>query len=89
MDKKTFIKSTIAVFFCSFYPMLAVGCYFGLIPWNIERLSIDESDLGFAILTFGIFFLISNQIAGRIIVPKFGTKIVMTLTMIIISFSTI
>ena len=89
MDKKTFIRSTIAVFICSFYPMLNVGCYFGLIPWNIERLNIDESDLGFAILTFGIFFLISNQIAGRKIVPKFGTKIVMTIAMMIISFSTI
>ena len=88
MDKKTFRKATIAVVICSSYPMLVVGCYFGLIPWNIERLNIDESDLGFAILTFGIFFLISNQIAGRILVPKFGTKIVMTLAMTIISFST-
>ena len=88
MDKKTFRKATIAVVICSSYPMLVVGCYFGLIPWNIERLNIDESDLGFAILTFGIFFLISNQIAGRILVPKFGTKIVMTIAMTIISFST-
>lgn len=89
MDKKTFIRSTIAVFICSFYPMMTVGCYFGLIPWNIERLNIDESDLGLAILTFGIFFLISNQIAGRKIVPKFGTKIVMAIAIMIISFSTI
>lgn len=88
MDKKTFRKATIAVVICSSYPMLVVGCYFGLIPWNIERLNIDESDLGFAILTFGIFFLISNQIAGRILVPKFGTKIVLTIAMTIISFST-
>ena len=54
MDKKTFRKATIAVVICSSYPTLVVGCYFGLIPWNIERLNIDESDLGFAILTFGI-----------------------------------
>jgi len=89
IDKNTFRKATVAVVICSSYPMLVVGCYFGLIPWNIERLNIDESDLGFAILTFGIFFLISNQIAGRILVPKFGTKIVMTIAMTIISFSTI
>ena len=88
MDKKTFRKATIAVVICSSYPMLVVGCYFGLIPWNIERFNFDESDLGFAILTFGIFFLISNQIAGRILVPKFGTKIVLTIAMTIISFST-
>ena len=69
--------------------MLIVGCYFGLIPWNMERLKIDESDLGFAILTFGVSFLISNQIAGRILVPKFGTKKIMSLGIIIISFSNI
>ena len=55
MDKKTFRKATIVVVVCSSFPTLVVGCYFGLIPWNIERLNIDESDLGFAILTFGFF----------------------------------
>jgi MFS family permease len=69
--------------------MLVVGCYFGLIPWNMERLQIDESDLGFAILTFGVSFLISNQIAGRILVPKFGTKRIMTFGLVIISLSNI
>ena len=69
--------------------MLVVGCYFGLIPWNMERLQIDESDLGFAILLFGISFLISNQIAGRILVPKFGTKKIMSIGIVIISLSNI
>ena len=69
--------------------MLIVGCYFGLIPWNMERLQIDESDLGFAILTFGVSFLISNQVAGRFLVPKFGTKKIMTIGIVIISFSNI
>ena len=87
MDQKTFRRATFAVILCSSYPMLVVGCYFGLIPWNMERLQIDESDLGFAILMFGVSFLISNQVAGRILVPKFGTKILMTTGMIIITFS--
>ncbi|MDC0343379.1 MFS transporter [Alphaproteobacteria bacterium] len=89
MDQKIFRRATFAVILCSSYPMLIVGCYFGLIPWNMERLQIDESDLGFAILTFGVSFLISNQIAGRILVPKFGTKKIMSLGVIIISFSNI
>ena len=46
IDKNTFRKATVAVVICSSYPMLVVGCYFGLIPWNIERLNIDESELG-------------------------------------------
>ena len=89
MDQKIFRRATFAVILCSAYPMLIVGCYFGLIPWNMERLQIDESDLGFAILSFGVSFLISNQVAGRILVPKFGTKKIMSLGIIIISFSNI
>ena len=89
MDQHVFRRATLAVILCSSYPMLVVGCYFGLIPWNMERLQIDESDLGFAILTFGVSFLISNQIAGRILVPKFGTKKIMTFGLVIISLSNI
>ena len=81
-------NATCAIFLCGLYPMLVVGCYFGHIPWNMKRLSMDESDLGLAILVFGIFFIISNQISGRILVPKFGTKIIMSIAMIVISFST-
>ena len=55
----------------------------------MERLQIDESDLGFAILFFGISFLISNQIAGRILVSKFGTKKIMSIGIVIISLSNI
>ena len=84
-----FRRTTFAVILCSSYPMLVVGCYFGLIPWNMERLQIDESELGFAILFFGISFLISNQIAGRILVPKFGTKKIMSFGIVIISLSNI
>lgn len=81
-------NATCAIFLCGLYPMLVVGCYFGHIPWNMKRLSMDESDLGLAILVFGIFFIISNQISGRILVSKFGTKIIMSIAMIVISFST-
>jgi MFS family permease len=89
MEQSVFRRATFAVILCSSYPMLVVGCYFGLIPWNMERLQIDESDLGYAILTFGVSFLISNQIAGRILVPKFGTKKIMAFGIVVISFSNI
>ena len=66
MDQKIFRRATYAIFLCGSYPMLVVGCYFGHIPWNMKRLSMDESDLGLAILVFGIFpaklFYICNSI---------------------------
>ena len=88
-DKIIFKRATFASVITSAYPMIVVGCYFGITPWNMNRLSIDETDLSYAILLFGIFFIISNQIAGRILVPKFGTKLVMTLAFPIVAFSTL
>ena len=60
MDQKIFRRATYAIFLCGSYPMLIVGCYFGHIPWNMKRLSMDESDLGLSILVFGIFLQTSS-----------------------------
>ena len=88
-DNKIFFRATLAVVCCSAFPMIVVGCYFVHIPWNMERLDIGERDLGLAILVFGIFFLISNQFSARFLVPRIGTKIVMSFAMILISFATV
>lgn len=88
-NKKIFSRATLAIVLCSSFPMLVVGCYFVHIPWNMKRLGLSESDLGLAILIFGIFFLISNQFSARYLVPRIGTKIVMSSAMIFISFGTV
>ena len=44
---KIFRRATLASIITSTYPMIVVGCYFGVTPWNMNRLSIDESDLSF------------------------------------------
>ena len=85
---KIFRRATLASVITSTYPMIVVGCYFGVTPWIFNRLSIDESDFSFAILLFGIFFIISNQIAGRILVPMYGTKLIMSLAFPLVTFST-
>ena len=85
---KIFRKATLASVVTSTYPMIVVGCYFGVTPWVFNKLSIDESDFSFAILLFGVFFIISNQIAGRILVPKYGTKLIMSLAFPLVTLST-
>ena len=85
---KIFRRAPLASVITSTYPMIVGGCYFGVTPWIFNRLSIDESDFSFAILLFGIFFIISNQIAGRILVPKYGTKLIMSLAFPLVTFST-
>ena len=44
-------------------------------------------NVGFFLLIFGIFFILSNQISARVFVPKFGTKIIMSIAIIIIAIS--
>ena len=44
-DKIIFKRATFASVITSAYPMIVVGCYFGITPWNMNRLSIDETDL--------------------------------------------
>ena len=87
-EVKIFRRATFALIISSTYPMIVVGCYFGVTPWTLNRLSMDESDFSFAILLFGVFFIISNQIAGRILVPKYGTKLIMSLAFPLVTFST-
>ena len=87
MEKKIFYSSLFAVILCSFFPMFIVACYFTYLPWNMNRLNIDESDVSFFLILFGIFFILSNQISSRILVPKFGTKIIMCIAIIIIAIS--
>ena len=87
-EKNIFRRATLATIVTSTYPMIVAGCYFGITPWNMNRLSMDESDFSFAILLFGIFFIFSNQIAGRILVPKYGTKLIMSLAFPLVTFST-
>ena len=54
--------------------IFTLGVNFDYIPWNLDRLKLVETDLGLWLFLFGIFNLISNQITGRIIVPKIGTR---------------
>jgi len=63
-----------------------LGIYFVYIPWNLERLQLAETDLGLWLFIFGVVNLISNQITGRIIVPKIGTKNIIMIGTAILAF---
>ena len=65
--------------------LFTIGIYFVYIPWNLDRLNITETDLGLWLFIFGIFNLLSNQITGRIIAPKIGTKNIIIIGTIILA----
>ena len=82
----SFNKERNACFGVAFLLMFIIGTYFVHIPWNIDRLNISESQLGFGIFIFGIFNFFSNQISGRLIVPKIGTTNTIVFGIIIFAF---
>ena len=66
--------------------MFTISIYFVHIPWNIERLNISESELGFGLFVFGICNFFSNQISGRVVAPKIGTTNTAIIGLIFFSF---
>ena len=83
----SFNKERNACFGVAFLLMFMIGIYFVHIPWNIDRLNISESQLGFGIFIFGIFNFFSNQMSGRMVVPRIGTTRTIILGIIIFSGS--
>ena len=82
-----FRKALISCFQSAFFVLFLLGIYFVHVPWNIQRLNISESQLGIGILVFGVANFIFNQITGRVLIPKFGTKNSMLFGIIIFSAS--
>ena len=60
VNDHNFNKERNASFISAFLMMFIISIYFVHIPWNIDRLDISESELGFGLFVFGIsnFFLI-------------------------------
>ncbi len=71
---KTYRNAIIASMQNTYIFFFTLGIYFDYIPWNLDRLKLVETDLGLWLFLFGMFNLISNQITGRLIVPKIGTR---------------
>lgn len=72
--QQIYIKSIASSMQNAYLFFFSLGIYFVYIPWNLERLQLEETDLGLWLFIFGIINLMSNQLTGRIIVPKIGTR---------------
>ncbi|MDG1345553.1 MAG: MFS transporter [Candidatus Thioglobus sp.] len=73
-QSKAYDNGVYATFLGAFLVLFQIGIYFVYIPWNAERLQITEAEIGMGLFAFGILNLIGNQISGRLIFPKIGTK---------------
>ena len=73
-NQKIYFKALASCMQSAYIFLFTLGIYFVYIPWNLDRLKLVETDLGLWLFIFGVINLISNQLTGRIIVPKIGTK---------------
>ena len=73
-ETKAYDRGIYATFLGAFLVLFQIGIYFVYIPWNAERLQITEAEIGLGLFAFGLLNLIGNQVSGRLIVPKIGTK---------------
>ena len=73
-QSRAYDNGVYATFLGAFLVLFQIGIYFVYIPWNAERLQITEAEIGMGLFAFRILNLIGNQISGRLIVPKIGTK---------------
>ena len=89
MQKKLHFNSFIAASIAIFIPIFIWGNTVSHFPWIIEKLNFTNSTIGFLLMYFSIIQLIASQTAGRIIIPKIGTRNTLIIGIIIFSISPI
>ena len=89
MEKKLHFNNFISASISIFIPIFIWGNTVSHFPWIIEKLDFTNSTIGFLLMYFSIIQLISSQTAGRIIIPKIGTRNTLIIGIIIFSISPI
>tara|TARA_S200000501_G_scaffold239009_1_gene223940 strand:- start:124 stop:1275 length:1152 start_codon:yes stop_codon:yes gene_type:complete len=89
MQKKLHFNSFIAASIAIFIPIFIWGNTVSHFPWIIEKLDFTNSTIGFLLMYFSIIQLIASQTAGRLIIPKIGTRNTLIIGIIIFSISPI
>ena len=84
--EKSYFKALFSCFQNAYVFFFTLGIAFVYVPWNLDRLNLKETDLGLWLFIFGVTNLISNQVTGRIIVPKIGTKNIIMIGTAVLAF---
>jgi len=69
------------------FPLMMWVFMLGHIPIIYEKLNLSETGWGFFLLIFGLTQIVTGQICSRLFTPKFGTKLMMLLGILILSIS--
>ena len=84
--EKSYFKALFSCCQNAYVFFFTLGIAFVYVPWNLDRLNLKETDLGLWLFIFGVTNLISNQVTGRVIVPKIGTKNIIMIGTAVLAF---
>ena len=90
LEKKELViysKAKVACMVGIAFPLMMWVFMLGHIPIIYEKLSLSETGWGFFLLIFGSTQILTGQICSRLFTPKFGTKLMMLLGILILSIS--
>ena len=69
------------------FPMIMWVFMLGHIPIIYKKLELSETSWGIFLLTFGLIQILTGQVCSRLITPRFGTKIMMFMGILLLSIS--
>lgn len=69
------------------FPMIMWVFMLGHIPIIYNKLELSETSWGIFLLIFGLIQILTGQICSRLITPRFGTKIMMFMGILLLSIS--
>ena len=69
------------------FPMIMWVFMLGHIPIIYKKLELSETSWGIFLLIFGLIQILSGQVCSRLITPRFGTKIMMFMGILLLSIS--
>ena len=69
------------------FPMIMWVFMLGHIPIIYKKLELSETSWGIFLLIFGLIQILTGQVCSRLITPRFGTKIMMFMGILLLSIS--
>ncbi len=90
LEKKELViysKAKVACMVGIAFPLMMWVFMLGHIPIIYEKLNLSETGWGLFLLIFGSTQILTGQICSRLFTPKFGTKLMMLLGILILSIS--
>ncbi len=89
MEKKLYLNSFYSACISLFTPAFIWGNTVSHFPWIIEKMNFANTTIGFFLMFFSVIQLISSQLAGRVMVPKFGSRNTLLIGVLFFSLSPI